>query len=194
MFPSRRLNSGRRLAAVALLALAIPGCGGEGASSSLSTGRTAAASKPAAPQDPRLSRPGSPGAAVFTTLRYLQLGALPSAMAQYEPVAVRTVRVKDFAGAAQVLSRLLQGAQPRLRSVTPTRSGADATVVVRFPRKGARTGLGTFNLHRTRGEWLIAYDTAMENAIRFYATRRTRDGAVGRRAAAAFRTVGHRAR
>jgi hypothetical protein len=138
-------------------------------------------------------------------LSYLQLGALPAAIAQYEPAVVRAVNPVDFAGAAQAQYSSLRASQPQVQAVKPAKGGT--IVVVALAPQGERRDSYAFTVRRTNGEWLIVYDALMDDAINTYTTLRTQARlapgasrtapqaqAAGTRESSAFRVAGLRGR
>jgi hypothetical protein len=195
-------STGRLTGAVVLLAMALAGCGGGDDAAPRPNTRTAAAAKPA-PQDRRLTTPGSPGAVVQSTMQLIELGALPAAIAQYQPATVRSVDIEDFASAVQSLQADFETGQPRVRAVKSTSTGT--IVVVALHRRGQPASRCSFTLRKRGGKWLIAYDSLMDDAIRSSATARAQSrltpnragtsppaAAAGIRASSAFRAAGVR--
>jgi hypothetical protein len=138
------------LAALALLA----GCGGD---KSVEPAQPAKPSEPSAAAKEALEDPESAASTVVTYWRYLENGALPAALALYDPRVTQSVGVATWGG--MLAGQQQQAAELEL-NVLDIEEIAGGTLVLAelVPDVGAKSP-ASFFLRQTRGRWLIVYDT-----------------------------------
>lgn len=201
MGPARIPTAGAAATAVLGLALALGACGGDSSPAPKPVNSAAAARDqelPASPKSTRLTKPGSPGAAVVRNFRYIQLGAIPASVALYSAGVRSSVGLPELAGGLQLAQGSLKESKATVERVEKSPGGT--LVILRAQPPTGASQLYLFAMRRQRGQWVIAYDTLTANSIQSYATNAVQDGIkpgaktpapraakAGRRAASEFR-------
>jgi hypothetical protein len=111
-----------------------------------------------------LEREGTPGRTVLETFRFIQLGAIPPAVLQYDSGVREQVGLPAFAGAVQFLQPQVAESSARLESVEATRGGQLAILSVTPPKGPSQTY--SYVLRKRGGRWNVVYDTFMAGGLR----------------------------
>ncbi len=109
-------------------------------------------------------REGTPGRTVLETFRFIQLGAIPPAVLQYDSGVREQVGLPAFAGAVQYLQPLVADSSARLESVEAARGGQLAILSVTPPKGPSQTY--SYVLRKRGGRWNVVYDTFMAGGLR----------------------------
>jgi hypothetical protein len=159
---------------LAVGSLALEACGSSGSSTKTATGATSANSAVATTRngvpkniDPRLTDPGSPGAAVLDLWRYLQMGAVPVAMLSIDQKAQASVGEAILAGAMASVQGDLKSTKAYVTGTEQTPAGTLVRVAATRPDGGLSTDV--FLLRQRGGKWKVVYDTLLTDAIRIHA-------------------------
>lgn len=155
-------------AAVVVLAL-VSGCGGNDGADAPASPKSVDAIK----QDSKLIRPGSPGRAVITFWKFVQVGAVPPAVLAYAPEVRRDVGAPSIAGALASQQGNLADTKPVVWQVRQTRAGP--MVLVRAVRSEGSSPDYAFLLRRRQGRYEVTYDSLTASALRSYVTQRRTD-------------------
>ncbi len=116
------------------------------------------------PEDSSLAQEGAPGETVLETFRFIQLGAIPPAVLQYDPGVRKQVGLPAFAGAVQYLQPQVAESSARLESVEATPGGQLAILRVTPPTGPPQTY--SYVLRKRGGRWNVVYDTFMAGGLR----------------------------
>jgi len=170
---ARRLVAVHTTVALALVACAstLGACGGDDSDEPTAKPPGESLKPPASEAaKAKLSRRGSPGAAVLELWRYVQVGAIPAAVFSYDRRVRRGVGPAYLAGA-------LQTQQPVAARLTPEVVLQDKTprgtlVVVNATGEDVVSRQISYILRRDGKQWKILYDTLLEKAIPEYVQQR----------------------
>jgi len=166
----------RLVSALICGSLVLGACAGDDDGPASSSGSAQGSTQVELPrQDPELVSVGSPGHAVERYLRYLRLGAVPAAVAEYDATVRTQVGVPSLAGAMFDQQYVLRGASsPVVLTAENTEVGTLLTTVARH-RDGAALR-ASFVLRRVPGEgWRLVYDTLMASALPGFETTRVQN-------------------
>ncbi len=115
-------------------------------------------------EDSALEGEGTPGGTVLETFRFIQLGAIPPAVLQYDSGVREQVGLPAFAGAVQFLQPQVAESSARLESVEAVRGGQLAILSVTSPKGSSQTY--SYVLRKRGGRWNVVYDTFMAGGLR----------------------------
>ncbi len=119
---------------------------------------------PEQPEDSGLAQEGAPGRTVLETFRFIQLGAIPPAVLQYDSAVRDQVGLPALAGAVQNLRPQVAESSARLESVETAPGGQLAILRVTPPQGPSR--IYSYLLRKRGDRWTVAYDTLMEVGLR----------------------------
>ena len=160
--------------ALACLAAALVGCGGNGGSDA-SVVRPPRPAPQSAEVRRQLGDPASPAGVVNRFWTYVQQGAVPAVLDVYDPRSVAGAGLDNFAGALAGQQQVTAGLKLNVVEVQSVDRNR-IVVTEALPRLGAKSKY-TFFLRRSKGKWQIAYDTFVAVALPASVTARVPAGA-----------------
>ena len=112
-------------------------------------------------------RKGTPAEAVMKLWFWAQWGSSPNIIASYHPAVVRRLGSADIAGAYAMKRASMLQTRPRFVDVSKAASG-DVVVTLEGLQVNTPPQPYSFTLRRVAGQWMVIFDTLLEDGLAAY--------------------------